>query len=331
MFVTFRIAFELKMDDPLNINASILTLDSELDDVTSEEARQELFFEIVFTIFCALGIIADALNVFIIFYFKRMRTITNIVLANWFIIDICALTVTPSAYEIVSVLEKLDLPVQLTCALFSIGALFHIFLVILVLIVSGQWALAAFWPEKYLKVRKLYKVVLTAIWSAILFLSVFESGLCYRDETYFHMYMHVVLELFFVLLCFSTIILHIVRVVRQLKSKSQYQSNLMLWLVTAFVLCWLLPIILVVMFDFENDLIEFAFLCIIYCNGILNFFILCWYHKGFQACLVQLIKCSPSNYADAAAEFENSEELIMGQDVIKVSFNNSVHSQQQVL
>lgn len=320
------------MDDSLNLNASILTLDSgDFAEVTTEEARQELFFELLFAFFCLLGITADALNIFIIFYFKRMRTVSNIVLANWFIIDICALVVTPSAYEIVSVLESLDLPVQLTCSLFSIGALFHISLVVLVQIVSAQWALSAFWPAAYLKIRKYYKLVLTTIWSAMLFVSVLESGLCYKDESYFHMYMHIVLELFFVLLCFTTLMLHILRVARKLKGKSQYQSNLMLTLVTAFVLCWLLPIMLVVLFDFENDLLEFSFLCIIYCNGIVNFCILCWYHKGFQACFVQLLKCSPSNYADAVAEFENSEDVIIGQDVIKVTFNNAAVNPQHVL
>lgn len=137
--------------EDINLNISDLTIDSE---VTVESSKDHLPFEVMFTIFCIVGVIADAMSIYIIFHFKRMRTVSNIILANWYIFDLVTLVVAPSAYRIISVLENLSISEKLVCTLSAVSSFAHIAIVVIPMVVTIHWALAAFWPGAYAKARR---------------------------------------------------------------------------------------------------------------------------------------------------------------------------------
>lgn len=272
------------------------------EEIMPGRSAADIAREIVFIIFCLVGVCADAAIIFNILRLQRVRTVPNILLANWAIADLCSLLVAPSGYELIHVLENISMSPEFLCGLQHFGSVLHLTVVVFVMIISADWFIEAYFPIKSETIRNYHRYVIGATWITSLLFCGVNTGICLSGRnTRFAVYL---LYSSFWLLLAITIALQSSRAVRKYLLKRPVDCpSLMLTLATAFAGSWLLSYITA--WISYNMVIQTIAVGMVFSNSIVNFTILYLLDKDFQSCLLQALKRPGSGYEDSIAGSDN--------------------------
>lgn len=303
-------------EDVINFNLSAY---NETEEINPPSFNDSLAHEILFGLCCTAAFFADLSIVYTILYFKRMRTVSNILIANWAIFDILTLLVTPSGYRLIFLFEHLTVPRTFLCVLFKLGSGLHLNLIFYVFIVLIDWSLAAYFPKISKKIRVFYKYILGFSWAVLIILSIVYVNTC--RTLYFYNYFNVIA----MLITFSTmtlyvIILHCVRAVQKCRRVPQDYSNVSLYLITSFVCCNILAFFNLLLIEF-NSLYEPIYAtigaCAAFCNSIVTLTLLYFFDRNFKAYFLQILRCNAKKYESQI----NDNDFQHNDFTVQVSFH----------
>lgn len=278
--------------------------------ITPEESRQFLVQETVFTLFCVVGICADAAIIYTVFCFKRLHTVPNIFLANWAIADLCSLIVTPSSYRVISVIESVSVSQEFICFLFHTDLIFHSTAMIFMVVLSLDWCLSAFFRRVLESFRNYYKISVGSIWVIALLLCSISTRLCIKRMYHF-------IPGYLLLFSYCTLLLFVVALQlfrctqRVIKREHTNHPTLMLTLATIFVLNWLVGLLNFLVYELGGPdyhwLVTIFTQCVIFASAIINFILMYRFNNDFHACVRQALKRSDERYVNAICELRASD------------------------
>uniref|UniRef100_A0A1Y1L9Q8 G-protein coupled receptors family 1 profile domain-containing protein n=1 Tax=Photinus pyralis TaxID=7054 RepID=A0A1Y1L9Q8_PHOPY len=278
--------------------------------ITPAQSRKDISHEIVFLICCTVAFVADVAIIFTILRFKQMRTVRNILIANWAVMDLCSLLVTPSGYRILSIFYEFSIFKRAECLLHAFGAAFHYAVVMCVFILLVDWCIAAFFHNASRKIRPYYKFALGFHWGVFIFFTVLYGTPCQNKYNAWMMqFLHAIIA-FFTLAVFLIfmIILRIVLMVQKCRKKPLECPKLSLHLATGFMMCYILAFANILFIEFlrvRHPLFAMISACMVFCNAILNFVFLYFCDTHFQAHFNQVIRCNFQRYNNQITELDD--------------------------
>lgn len=290
---------------------------------TQSMAMEHIFRELVAAVFMLCGISGDILIAYIVLRFHRMRTITNLILANWALADLGFLLSNPDTMRLLVVIDARDMPGEVMCFVQEAQEAFGFAITLFFNWMCLNWCLGAYWPGTQAKVRTLFRPALAVVWAFVALWTVTFGVCCIND--YYVFSRHFAVWINFLLLVVSLVVINVMRGVQRCRKRTPQQSSLMIMIPTALLLTWISMyfsaiLIFVAGSSFFLLVLFFVLDFVVYLNSIVVVMILLRYHKGFQACFFQIIKCARFRYSDSSLDF-NSQESIDGGT--QVTFNNS--------
>ncbi|KAB0795246.1 hypothetical protein PPYR_12085 [Photinus pyralis] len=128
------------------------------DDAIPSSSAGLIAQEVIYTIFAITGVVLNVTAICTINRFKQLKTVPNLLFANWAIADSLSLLVTPSTFRLVLMIENIDLHPKYQCAVLEADLIFHNVAILLMIIISFDWCLATYF-RNVLKRRVQYFVV----------------------------------------------------------------------------------------------------------------------------------------------------------------------------
>lgn len=290
-------------DDVINMT----DLANASEGITPERSRKDISHEIVFLICCTAAFVADVLIIFTILRFRQMRNVRNLLIANWAVVDLCALVVTPTGYRIFSIFSNFSISSRAQCILFELGAACHYMVVLCVLIVLIDWFIAAYFLNTSRKLRSYYKILLGLTWGLFILIVILYTYGCKNEWN--HYFIHTFVT--FLTLCsvtLFTIILHILIGVQKCRKKPLEHPRLSLHLGTCFIMCYIMALGNLFFVDFlriYHPIFAIISACFVFCNGVANLIVLYFSDAHFQAHFIQVIKCKFDRYNNQISELDD--------------------------
>lgn len=278
----------------------LLTNTSDFYEEVKGNYKNFLAREIIFSIFCVIGICADVIIIYSIFHFKQIRTVSNIFIANWAIADLSSLVITPSAYRLISVIEAFSLSIKFECILYEVGTLMHIAVLIFVSLLLVDWCLSVYFYNLYKEYKLYYKRVIGIIWIVIILPNCIAVGMCLGDS---FMLTDTIFVYIFCFVLLALLIIQMINIVLRIKKIVLRSNNMSLTLATTYIVVLTISICIV----FSINYMSYGFLsilvnCAIFSNSIVNLAILFYFDKDFQACVNQIFKKPNQKYSEALVE-----------------------------
>lgn len=285
-----------------------------------------IFQEIIYTIFVAIGIIADGFIIYTIFKFKRMHSVPNILLANWAIADICSLIANPSSYRLITTFDNSEALHNVVCSLLHIDLAFHNNAVLFIFALLLDWCFAVYFPSRLEKLRNAYKIFIGILWTFILIYSVLSIRFCIKKIQFFVSALLFVFSYFG--LCIFLTLLHSIRCIQKCRKKQSNYSNLMLIIGTVYTLSWLLGFLdLFVIMIMVHPALSFISECCTFVSAIVTFVLLFRLNKDFQACFLQILKRPENRYAETLPEPDFSNKDIHNAATMPISCKDAILGQ----
>lgn len=307
------------------------TMDYEVDNITFNftfnetypeySAERHLARAIMTTFFGFAGIAGNAVIIYIIFHYKRLQTMTNIILANWAIAHSGFLLVIFDFFRLMSVICDLDIPSIVMCFVFQLQESCFLLVVTFMNWMIINWCLGAYWPEKQMWFRKHFKIILAVIWGALALWTTALSVLC-ELKIYFK-YRYFLTPLSFYVLIGIVIGTHIVSGIQKFRKKVSRQSALMKMIPTVLILTWIFAIFLNLLLSFSGwwylAIMDIIAILTVYSNPYVVLIMLLRYHKGFQSCFYQTLKRSKIYSSES---LDNSSQESIANDKVHVTFDS---------
>lgn len=307
-------------EDYLNItNSTIMN-----EEVSVESSKRHISHEIVFVIFCSIAFCADLITVYTILKFKRLRTVPNLYIVNWQIMDMLSLVAMPSGYRILSVIHNMAISINFFCVLLHLCASFHFGNIVCVFILIADWCLAAHFRRYCERLRRYYKYVIGFSWSLLIISAVAYSHLCFHVP-----YMtEIPGDMLFIGYCMLIIIIIIFqfsRAVQKWRRRSVDYPPLSLNLGTIYITCCVTAFIYLLVIQILR--LRYRFLSILtliiaFCNSPIYLIMLYKYDKDFHACFLQVFKRAQNRYENTVAEYATPSSATVENTSVHIHFNN---------
>lgn len=252
----------------------------------TDESMQYLAEEIILLIFGLIGISANILLIYIICYYRKLHTSTNIYLVNWAIADIGAILVTISCFGMFSLLY--DVPDIILCLYFGFACAIFFDVTVYMLVLAVDWCLSAFLPRPLEKFRKHTSTIVAAIWIFSIVYSLASTAMCSLSAYY--LLFHYTVPFTFAVLFVFVIALHITRLVKKCKGSVEYHPVSLLFIPSFFVLCWFLSWTNLWVVDIPSALYMISETPI-FLHPIVNLLLLIALDQDFRICFFQVVKC----------------------------------------
>ncbi|KAF2888773.1 hypothetical protein ILUMI_17400 [Ignelater luminosus] len=241
-------------------------------------------FLTILVVVCVISICTNLAITFTIFfnYSKNLKTVPNILIANWAVADLITLILSPIVNVGYTVLEYDSEGVIVFDFLAEFRVIFFNTSIFFALALVTDWCLASYFLKSSNQFRKYYKYVIASVWGYTLIFVCLSIGF---NVTYgpFYIVPLVLTHFSYPILAFLVVLMHFVRI-----CKSTNNPALTLMLATIFVVCWFEFWITMTYIIFGN--LYFSFLEIpTYIPGIIIFIILYFKDQDFQTHLC--IKC----------------------------------------
>lgn len=177
---------------------------------------------IVVVILSSLGTLANAAIIYGIFRSEKLKTISNIFLANLAIAALLSIIITPFVQF---VLFDIKSPVCI-CVTMSLTVMLHFAVILFGILLSVDCFINFYCPEASKKFRSFYSVVIKVIWLTALQFYIFNAGLCLYNscDCYITNAMFLV---FFVINLLFVIILQCSRLVQTCRTDSFVYPNVL--------------------------------------------------------------------------------------------------------
>ncbi|KAK5645376.1 hypothetical protein RI129_006676 [Pyrocoelia pectoralis] len=281
---------------------SNITLDDE-GQLSSSIISRRLPAEIILTIFFILVICVDVAIVHTIFCYKRLRTVPNILYANWVIADLLCALIAPSGYKLLTVMSNEYLSHEFLCFIEQFGATFHFAVNLFVIIVLIDWLIAAYFGRASQKFRDNYVLILGIIWAFAIVYAGTSSLMCFRYYVYF-IHHGLSLLISYISAALLVIGLQISRVVQKIRQSGVISPTLNLTFGTVYVLGGLLSVIQMITVPYGTAFAEIFVAISLFGTNLVNFGILLATNLEFRTCLLMALKCRRDN-DDVQFDFHN--------------------------
>ncbi|KAF2893235.1 hypothetical protein ILUMI_12939 [Ignelater luminosus] len=282
-----------------------------------------LFIAVV--IFSSFGILADTAIIYGIYRFKRLKTPSNVFLANWAIADLLSIVTVPTI--IVNYVLIFDPSSYIyTCLTTHATVTCHLAVTVFGLLLSIDWCTAAYWPRISDKVRNRYLFIIVAIWLVLLLFYILSSALCISG---IHFYFNVIIfVIFYAINLLFVIVLQCTRIVQKCRTGSiTYPESLngRLAIISIITFSYLLAAVNVAL-EYANvyhssyDYIA-TYACTIIsaitvlASSVVTLGVLCWFDKNFRLCVFPIGSNTHARFENEVSETEESP----------ATFNNSNH------
>lgn len=279
----------ITLDDNAQLNYSIIS--------------SRIAVEIVLTIFFIIVICVDVAILHTIFCYKRLRTVPNILYANWTIADLLCAMVTTSGYKILTVMAKSSLSHEFLCFIEQYGATFHLTVNLFVIIVLIDWLISAYFGRASEKFRDNYVLITGIIWTFAIVYGGISSGVCFRYYSYF---IHHGLSLLttYSVAALLVIGLQVSRIVQKIRHSCITPSTLNLTFGTVYIFGALFSVMPLFAEMHLNEILETFAIAALFGTNLINFGIMLTTNKDFRTCLLLAIKCRRDS-DDVEFDFHN--------------------------
>lgn len=267
----------------------------EFEETLEEEFPKRFALEIILFLLGASGILLDGLIVYIIVTYRKMRTPQNMFLASWSLADGLTLFWTPLNYKIL--LHTDYIPSVARCILAELESIMHCIVVLSMILVTLDWCLANYFPERSEKLRLRYTTTLEIMWGIPFVLFVVNLILCVAENENFVSFF---LSSFGVIgLGVFILILHVIRAINRCRSKIDQEPVLLLLLSTVYILSLVATFfILTALRKYDIHFSNFILESILYTTAARNFLIMLWLNPDFKSYVRQALSCSRHKYVE---------------------------------
>ncbi|XP_017784258.1 PREDICTED: somatostatin receptor type 1-like [Nicrophorus vespilloides] len=277
--------------------------------ITPEESMSMILHEIVFSIICLVGIVADGLIIYILNRLKNMKGATNVYIINWLISDTFYLILTPCFYRIFSALEDLFIGEEIVCVSFEMASMLQVTTIAFIGVICMNWYLDVF--EVRVPSGRLYPYVILVVWLMAFSGIVTLSSLCIEFK--YSLISHYLLFFGYAALMVLVLSMHWTRYVT--KDRPHEMFNMNLNLVSVYVICWFPSWICLLVSVAENYSVLYYLsivaACLGYLNPLFNLYIFARCNRNFRMCLLQIFRCINRDYYSMEQEYlEPSEDLL---------------------
>ncbi|KAB0795275.1 hypothetical protein PPYR_12114 [Photinus pyralis] len=268
---------------------SNITLNDKAE-LTYSVMSSRLGMEIALTIFFIAVMCVDIAMFHTIFCYKRLRTVPNILFANWAIADLLCAMITPSGYKILSIITSGNITHEFLCFLEEFGATFHIAVNLFVIIVLIDWLIAAFFGRASEKFRDNYVLIAGVIWLIALVYGTASSAICFRFYSYFVHHAWSLMSTYCII-AVLVIGLQVSRLVQRLRQSGIISPTLNLTFGTIYAIGCILTIVQMMTLRYYGRAFEtFVTMCLFGTN-LVNFGVLMVTNSEFRTCFLMAIRC----------------------------------------
>uniref|UniRef100_A0A1Y1KMV9 G-protein coupled receptors family 1 profile domain-containing protein n=1 Tax=Photinus pyralis TaxID=7054 RepID=A0A1Y1KMV9_PHOPY len=261
--------------------------------------------DMLFTMLCFVAILANVGIIYTTFHFRRMRTVPNIILANWAIADLSCLLTTPSNYRLIAILDNISLPGVFVCSLYEVGNSAAMATLFFAIFLSTDWCIAAFFESASKKFRKYTVHYLLVFWVCVL------GVLCVGVVYCIHNYLSYLIQAIMILIAYCTLLLFVVTLqicncVKKCRRRRVSYPKLMLNISTAFTISWFIGFVNLFIMAGANRfyrVVEMISSIFLYCTSIMIFIILYRQSNDFHACVNNILRRDRSGYEEANFDF----------------------------
>lgn len=267
-------------------------------DIAPDESMSMIFHEIVFSVICLVGIIADGLIIYILQRFKNMQSSTNVYIVNWLISDAVYLLLTPCFYRIFSALEDLFIGEEIVCISFEFASVLQITSIVFIGVLCINWFLTVY----TVRFGRFSRIVVVGVWLAAAASIVTFSSFCVQQL--YSLYSHYILFFGYAALMCTVAAMHVARyTTRWCDAHDKLRLNLTL--VTVYVICWFPSWLCLLIASVIESYLLLYYLSIIaaclgYLNPLVNVYVFAKVNKNFRMCLLQVFRFVHRDYDDAA-------------------------------
>lgn len=257
-------------------NITNTTLDE--DPRQLERSSVYITFVTILVVVCVISICANlAITFTILCNSKNLRTVPNILIANWAIADLVPLITAPIEYGGYAFLKHDSTGIFVIDGFAELEMIFFNTIISFASALVIDWFLASYFSKSSHQFRKYYKYTVASVWGFTLILICFSIGF---SGTY-GPFIIVPFMLFYFSYPILTVLVMIMHFVRICKRGSANNSALALVLATVFVVCWFELWVTHNYVAFDN--LYFSFLEIInVIPGIIIFILLCFKDQDFR-------------------------------------------------
>jgi len=267
----------------------------------ADASNQYIAQEVILLIFGLAGIAVNLLLIYIVCYYRKLHTNTNIYLINWAIADIGAVLITISCFRIFSPL--FEVPDAVLCFYFGLGCALIFDVMFFMLLLAVDWCLSAYLPRPVENFRKHTRNIVAVTWIFSAVYSVASSVTC--SLSVYYLIFHFTLPITFAALLIFVIVLHVTRLVQKCKGQFEYHPVSLLIIPSAFVLCWVLSWINLLLLD-----IPAAYYIVtetpLFLHPTINFMLVIILDQDFKTCFYQVIKSNSCGLLKPSQDWEES-------------------------
>ncbi|KAK5645375.1 hypothetical protein RI129_006675 [Pyrocoelia pectoralis] len=261
--------------------------------------------DVIFTILCFVAMLANVGLIYTIFHFRRMRTVPNLILANWAIADLSCLLTTPSTYRLIALMDNISLSSLFMCSLYEIGNTAQVATLFFAILLSIDWYIAAYFENTSKTFRKYMKFYLAVLW--VCMFCVLCIGVVYCVYNYFANFVLATIIFFsYCALFLFIIIAQMCNCVRRCKSRRVTYPKLMLNVATAFTISWFFGFVNFFIMTAVNKyyrIVEIISSILVFCTSIIIFMIMYRQDNDFHACINNVLRRDRSGYEEANFDF----------------------------
>ncbi|KAF2886584.1 hypothetical protein ILUMI_19588 [Ignelater luminosus] len=245
------------------------------------------------------GILANAVIVYSVFYFKSLQTVSNMFLVNWSVADCLSILSVPFLTAMYAILYPQEhhayscLSIHTIIILHVTGLWFNILL-------SVDCITATYYVRLSEKLRKSYWAVIAFIWIAALPCYCLSASLCVSDVYYY--FSVVLFFIFYVVSQLFAIVPEIHRIINKCKtSPPTYSSSIQtrLTVIAAISSSYLIGVMFSVLtyFGVLHSIYNDVLICIcifisvfpVLCRSVMALGLLCFLDKDFRSCLHSIL------------------------------------------
>lgn len=301
------------------------------------------FFAAMYTLICLAGLIGNALVIFVVLRYTKMKTVTNMYILNLAVADLCFLVGLP--FLIVTLLLRSWVFGNLACKMFYIATSINWFTSVFTLaVMSADRYVAichAIWSIKY-RTPLVSRVVCVAVWCVSLLVMlpimlyattvhgangkasctiIWPGGQPIPADIAFIWYgllLGFAIPVALIIVFYTLVVVRLRSVGPKKKSKEKKKSHrkvtkMVLTIIAVYVVCWLPYWIFQVTLTFGSDEMPpwaFKLFQIItmmsYANSMLNPLLYAFLSENFRKAFEQAFHCAASVDANSALQHEHS-------------------------
>ncbi|KAK4876085.1 hypothetical protein RN001_012507 [Aquatica leii] len=272
------------------------------------------FLDVVLTVFGIIGIAVNVLIIYVICYFRKLHTSTNIYLINWSIANIGAIVLTITCFQLYSALS--GLPYAALCFYLSLVFALYFNSIFFMILLTMDWWFCAFWPAPLTKFREYTKAIIAVVW--ILSVVYFVTSATLFSVSADYLVFHYSLPVMFTILISLVMGLHTVRLIKKYKTAFEYHPVNLLYIPTGFVCCWFLSWVNVFVPYYSFVFSTFSDV-ILFVHPICNFVILVMHDEDFKTCLSKVLDFLPCKFFQRN---ENVDSVVIHSSAVNVRMGN---------